>query len=100
MEPRRSLRDGPQVLGLVALAVALAIALPLSASIVTSGIKDIKRSRDTIVVTGSARYPIAANLATWSLRASAQQRTPSRAIATLRAKVTRIDAFLAKGGLS
>src|SRR5215210_2544612 len=100
MEGTRVRRDVPQVLGLVVLAVALAIALPLSASIVTNGVKDIKRSRDTIVVTGSARYPIAANLATWSLRASAQERTPADAIAGLRAKVGRVDAFLAQGGLS
>lgn len=86
-------------MGLVAIALALAVALPLSASIAIGGVKDIKQARDTVVVTGSARYPIAANLATWTLRASAQGRTPSAAIKALRGKVAQIDAFLARGGL-
>src|SRR3954454_2150845 len=98
MEPRG--RGLAQAMGLVVLGVAIALALIVSASIVTNGIKDIKRSRDTVVVTGSARYPIEANLATWSLRATAQERTPQEAIAALRAKVNRIDSFLARGGLA
>ena len=99
MEPRPGRRGVPQGAGLVAIALALAIALPLSASIAIGGVKDIKTARNTIVVTGSARYPITADLATWTLRASAQERTPAAAIAALRAKVARIDAFLASGGL-
>src|SRR5262249_3657888 len=43
--------------------------------------------------------PIAANLATWTLHASAQARTPEAAIGALRTKVARIDAFLAAGGI-
>jgi hypothetical protein len=100
VEPSPGRRGLPHVAGLVALAVALVIALPVSASIVTKGIKDVKQARDTLVVTGSARYPIAANLATWRLTASAQMPTPSAAIKALRAKVARIDSFLADGGIS
>lgn len=90
----------PHGAGLLAVAVALAIALPLSASIAIGGVKDIKQARNTLVVTGSARYPIAADLATWALRASTQERSPSAAIKALRAKVARIDAFLAQGGIA
>ena len=86
-------------MGLVALAIAVAVALPLSASIAIGGVKDVKRARDAIAVTGSARYPIAANLATWRLGVSAQEATPQRAIAALRVKVARVDAFLARWGL-
>ncbi len=100
MEPKRGRLDPPLVVGLVAVAAALALALPLSASIATNGFKSIKQaSRDTISVTGSARYPIAANLATWRLSVSAQKSTPSAAIAALRLKVAQVEAFLAHGGL-
>jgi len=101
MEPKRGRWDFPLVVGLVAVAAALALALPLSASIATNGFKSIKQAaRDTISVTGSARYPIAANLATWRLSVSAQKSTPAAAIAALRLKVAQVDAFLAHGGLS
>src|SRR3977135_2779881 len=54
-EPRQR-RELPQVLiGLLAVAVALAVAVPLTASIIMSGIRDVKTKRDTIVVTGSAK---------------------------------------------
>jgi uncharacterized protein len=99
VEPSRGRRGLPPGAGLIAIALALAVALPLSASIAIDGVKDVKKARDTLVVTGSARYPISADLATWTLRASAQDRTPSVAIRLLRTKVARIDAFLAKGGL-
>ena len=99
MEQRQARWGIPNGVGLVAIAIALAIALPLSTSIAISGVKDIKQARNTVVVTGSARYPIAANLATWSLQASAQARTPQAAIRGLRGKVAQIDAFLAHGGL-
>jgi hypothetical protein len=88
-------------LGLVAVAIALAVALPLSASIAIGGVKDVKRqARDTIVVTGSARHPIAADLATWRISVGAQARTPAQAIAQLRAEAAQVDAFLARGGLA
>lgn len=99
MEPKQARWGIPHGVGLVAIALALAIAVPLSASIVINGVKDIKQARDTIAVTGSARYPIAADLATWTLRASAQEQTPSAAIKALRAKVARIHAFFTQGGL-
>ena len=99
MEPNRSRGNLSHAAGLVALAVAVVVALPLSASIATNGIKDIKQARETLVVTGSARYPISANLATWRLSVRAQKSTPSEAIAALRVKVAQVNAFLAHGGL-
>jgi hypothetical protein len=42
------------LIGLLAVAIALAVAVPLTASIVMNGIRDIKTKRDTIVATGFA----------------------------------------------
>jgi hypothetical protein len=99
VEQGRSHRGIPRGIGLIAVAIALVIALPLSASIAINGVKDIKQARNTVVVTGSARYPISANLAGWNLQTSEQAQTPSEAIKALRGDVTRIDAFLTQGGL-
>jgi hypothetical protein len=99
VEQGRSHRGIPHGIGLIAVAIALVIALPLSASIAINGVKDIKQARDTVVVTGSARYPISADLASWSLQTSEQAQTPSEAIKALRGDDARINAFLAQGGL-
>jgi uncharacterized protein len=100
VEQRRVPRGLSQHAGLIAIALALLLALPVSAGIAIGGVKDIKQARETLVVTGSARYPISADLATWRLIASAQMRTPAAAIKALRAKVAQIDSFLARGGLA
>ena len=100
MASRSWSRDVPQLLvGLVALAVAVAIALPVTAVVVAGALRDVKRQRDTIVVTGSAKQPIEANLAVWRLSVSAQERTPRAAIAAVRAKIQRVDGFLERGGV-
>jgi hypothetical protein len=100
-EPTSTRRALPEVLlGLVVLAIAFAIVVPLTAAIVVGGIRDIKQARDTVQVTGSAHYPIAANLAQWRVSVFALERTPADAIRTLRGKSKQVDAFLAKGGVS
>jgi uncharacterized protein len=99
-EPAHPRRELPEtLLGLVALAVAVAVVLPVTALIVVGGIRDIKRSRDTVVVTGSARYPIAADLAIWQVSVAAQERTPAAAIGALRTKAKQVDLYLARGGV-
>jgi hypothetical protein len=101
MEGRPPRRDVPQLLiGLVAVALAIAVATPVTASIVMSGIRDVKRTRDTIVVTGSAKQPIEANLADWGLTVSAQERTPAAAARALRAKAEAVRRFLDDAGLT
>ncbi len=96
--PRREL---PQLLiGLVAVAVALAVAVPLTAAIVMNGIRDVKRTRDTIVVTGSAREPIEANLADWSLSVSSRERTIAAAARSVHAKEAFVEHFLESAGLT
>jgi hypothetical protein len=96
--PRR--RELPQLLlGLVVLALAFAVVVPVTASIVMNGVRDVKRTRDKIVVTGSAKQPIEANLASWNVDASAQERTPAEAARTLRRKAAAVRVFLRDGGL-
>jgi hypothetical protein len=98
-EPRQR-RELPELLiGLVAIALAIAIAIPITAAILGGAVRDVKRQRDTISVTGSARHPIEANLAIWRLTVSAKKRTPAAAAQELRRKVAAVDKFLADGGL-
>jgi uncharacterized protein len=89
-------RELPELLlGLIAIAVAVAV----GAVVAAGAIRDVKRQRDTIVVTGSAKQPISANLGTWRLSASAQARTSEEAVRSLRRDVAGVDAFLAAGEL-
>jgi hypothetical protein len=98
-EPRRG-RELPQLLiGLLAVAVALAVAVPLTASIVMNGIRDVKTKRDTIVVTGSAKYPIAANQAFWDVTVTSTERQPAAAARSLRTKSAAVAKFLRDAGL-
>jgi hypothetical protein len=97
--PRR--RELPQLLiGLIAVAVSLAVAVPLTASIVMNGIRDIKRTRDTIVVTGSAKQPITADQAFWNVTVSSLERTPAAAARSLRAKSAAVAKYLRDAGLA
>jgi hypothetical protein len=101
MNDRPPRRELPQLLiGLVAVALAVAIAIPVTASIVMSGVRDVKRTRDTIVVTGSAKQPIEANLAEWYVAVSARERTPAAAAKAVRVKVAAVKSFLGDAGLT
>jgi hypothetical protein len=90
-------RELPQVLiGLLAVAVTV----PITAAIVMNGIRDVKGSRDTIVVTGSAKQPITADLAAWFVSVSSRERTPAAAARSENAKAAAVDEFLRKAGLA
>ncbi len=65
-----------------------------------NGIRDIKRTRDTIVVTGSAHQPIEANLAEWYVSVSSRELTPAGAARALHAKTAAVEKFLRAAGLS
>jgi uncharacterized protein len=94
-------REYPQLLiGLVAIALAIAVVVPITAAIIAGAIRDVKVRRDTIVVTGSARQPIEADLGIWHLTVSAKEQTPAAAAASVRRKVKAVDAFLRQGGLT
>jgi hypothetical protein len=94
-------RDYPQLLiGLVAVAIAIAVTIPITAAIIAGAIRDVKTRRDTIVVTGSARQAIEADLGIWHLSVSATERTPAAAARSVGRKVKAVGAFLSDGGLS
>lgn len=93
--PRRRVELPELLLGLVAVAIAAVV----TGVVVAHAIRDVKRQRDTIVVTGSAKHPISANLGTWRLSASAQARTSADAVRQLRGDVAAVDSFLAGGDL-
>jgi hypothetical protein len=94
-------REVPQLLiGLVAIALAIAIAVPITASILANAVRDVKRQRDTISVTGSARHPIQADFGIWRLTVSSQKRSPAAAARTLRTKVAAVEGFLSDHGIA
>jgi uncharacterized protein len=81
----------PQLLlGLAATAVALVV----TGIVVADAVRDVKRSRDTITVTGSAKQPITADLVKWTLSVSAQDREPAAASRLLQSHATKVRAFL------
>jgi hypothetical protein len=83
------------LLGLAALAVAVVV----TGFVVAGAIRDVKRARDTISVTGSARQPISADLVEWGLAVTASATTPAAAVRELRTRSAAVRTFLRKGGL-
>jgi hypothetical protein len=84
------------MVGLVAVAVAILVAGVVGAH----AIRDVKKRRDTITVTGSARQPITANQVSWRVTVTAQRAKASDASRLLRREVTTVRAFLRDGGIS
>jgi uncharacterized protein len=84
------------MIGLVALAVAVLVAGVVGAD----AIRDVKKRRDTITVTGSARYPISANQVSWNLIARSQERNVGTASRRLRQQVDAVRQFLREHGIS
>jgi hypothetical protein len=80
--------------------VALAIAAIVTGFVVADAIRDVKKRRDTITVTGSAREPIRADLATWRISVRAQAADAAAAARQLRRDVARVRSFLGNGGFS
>ena len=79
--------------------LAIGIAVVLVAKIFSSTLKDVRHTRDTISVTGSARKPITSNLVRWSLSVSADAPTAARAARNLRRDAARVRAYLKQMGV-
>ena len=79
--------------------VALAIAIVVGAFAVASAVKAVKRSRDTITVTGSAKRPITADLVTWNLSVNSADSDPAVASRVLRINGDKVRRFLDEAGL-
>lgn len=80
--------------------IAVAIAVIVAGTVLAHAFRDVKKRRDTITVTGSAREPITANQVTWKLTVTAQKRKAADASRMLRGEVRRVRAFLHEGGIS
>jgi len=88
--------DLPQLfLGLLAIAVAGV----LMAHILGDTVRDVKHSRDTVQVTGSAKVPISANLVQWTLTVHAEAPTAPPGVRHLRRYTAIVRRFLRKGGV-
>lgn len=98
MNRASSWRDRPLPELLIGL-VALALAAVITGIVVSNAIRDVKKRRDTITVTGSAREPIRANLATWRISVRAQETDPAVAARQLQREVEAVRTFLRGGGI-
>jgi len=78
---------------------AIAVAVVLTAHIFAGTIHDVRHSRDTLSVTGSARVPIDANLARWSLAVAPQASSRAKAARQLRRESAYVRDFLRKAGI-
>jgi uncharacterized protein len=78
---------------------AIAIAVVLTAHIFAGTIHDVRHSRDTLTVTGSARVPIGANLVRWSVTLAPEAKTAARAAGRLRQQTAYVRRYLRKAGI-
>jgi len=74
--------------------LAIGIAFVLVAHIISSTVRDVRHTRDTLSVTASARVPISANLVTWTLTISAEDATTAPAARRMRRDVSVVRRFL------
>jgi hypothetical protein len=93
--PRRPVAIPELFLGLT----AIGIAVVLTAHIFSGTIKDVRHTRDTLSVTGSARVPISANLVRWYVSVGPRARTPIIAARRLRREVVDVRKFLRDAGI-
>jgi uncharacterized protein len=96
VEGRRRTVAVPELfLGLAAIGVAIV----LTAEIFSGTIKDVRHTRDTLSVTGSARVPIDADLVRWYVAVAPTARTPSVAARRLRGQAAAVRGFLRDAGI-
>jgi uncharacterized protein len=96
VEGRRRTVAVPELfLGLAAIAVAVV----LTAEIFSGTIKDVRHTRDTLSVTGSARVPISADLVRWYVAVRPTAPTPADAARRLRRQSAAVRAFLRDAGI-
>jgi hypothetical protein len=96
MAPRSRSLDIPELfLGLLAIGVAVV----LMAHIFGQTVRDVRHSRDTVQVTGSAKKPITANLVRWALAVRTEAPKAALAVRRLRSDSARVRSFLQRGGV-
>ena len=96
MQRRSRLPAIPELfLGLVAIAVAVV----WTAHIFAATVHDARHVHDTIVVTGSAKRPISANLVKWSLTVRGEAARATGAARRLRRETVAVHRFLRQAGI-
>jgi len=79
--------------------LSLALAVVLTAKIVSGTIHDARHIHDTISVTGSARKPISSDLARWSVPVSHESPDAATAARRLRGEAATVRSFLEREGI-
>ena len=79
--------------------LSLALAAIWISHVFSAMILDARHARDTIVITGSARVPISANLVQWSLSVDGSAAQPVEAARRLRQESASVVAFLRGAGI-
>jgi uncharacterized protein len=80
--------------------IAIAIAILVAGVVVAHAVRDVKKRRDTITVTGSARQPITANQVSWKLNVNVRRRSAAEASRRLRRDVQAVREFLRTNGIA
>ena len=94
--PRRPIAIPELFLGLLAVGVAVV----LTAQIFSGTITEVRHTRDTLSVTGSARVPIDANLVRWYVTVAPEAARPALAARQLRRQVPVVRAYLRDAGIA
>ena len=92
MEDRRS----PLLIGLVALALGLALGL----FFVAQSLKDIRRGNEEVTVTGSARRAIRSDFVVWRVSVAVQSPSLTSASQELSRSAARVQSFLRTEGIA
>jgi hypothetical protein len=93
-------RPLPQLLiGLGVIALGLVLAALVAGLLAADAVRDARRMRDTITVTGSAREQITADHVSWNLYLSVQDQDPAVASRELRKQAQAVRSFLSQAGL-
>ena len=79
--------------------LSIGLCLVLIAHIFSTTIHDVRHTRDTVGVTGSARKPISANLVRWELSVRGDAAKPTTAARRLRRETQVVMSFLRRGGI-
>jgi uncharacterized protein len=80
--------------------VALGVSLVVSSAVGAGAIRDIRRARDEITVTGSARRPIRSDFVVWRPTVTSQQAALPQASQDLRRHADRVRGYLREHGVA
>lgn len=89
-----------KAVGNIIIAIILVIGVTISSLIVTNGLVEIKSSRSSIVVTGSAKKQITSDLIVWDGIFNAKSKVLQDAYTTLEGNRKKVEEYLVKKGVA